>query len=149
LIDITRVDAEAEVVEASDTEKVEAPNYKHPLRGSWAAMRQRCNNPNHHRYHVYGERGISVFSAWDHRDGFTAFRDWVEETLGPRPSDQHTLDRVNNDGDYEPGNLRWATSLEQNRNTTRQTNPWVLAWIRENYPEVYAEALDALGLSSR
>jgi len=81
------------------------PEYK-----IWAAMKERCYRKNDKRYHRYGGRGITVYPEW--RDSFQAFYDYI----GPRPSPKHTLDRINNDGNYEPGNVRWATQEEQANN---------------------------------
>lgn len=82
----------------------------HPLYGVWSSMIQRCTNPNVKCYRHYGGRGIKVCDRW--RRSFRAFADDVEE----RPSPRHTLDRIDNDGDYEPGNVRWATKSEQRIN---------------------------------
>lgn len=73
-------------------------------------MLHRCYNPANSHYADYGGRGIRVCDAW--RESFEAFlRD-----VGRRPSPAHTLDRVDNDGDYAPGNVRWATWVEQASN---------------------------------
>lgn len=80
---------------------------------AWAGMLQRCRNPKNAAYPDYGGRGITVCDAW--RDSFEAFY----ADLGPRPSARHSIDRIDNDGNYEPGNCRWATAKEQNRNTRR------------------------------
>lgn len=77
---------------------------------TWKNMRRRCHNLNDHRYHDYGGRGINVYERW--RESFQEFYDYI----GPRPSKSHTLDRINNNGNYEPGNVRWATIEEQYRN---------------------------------
>jgi hypothetical protein len=77
---------------------------------AWSGMWSRCTNPNKRDYPRYGGRGISVSEEW--RDFENFYRD-----LGPRPSPDHSLDRENNDGNYEPGNVRWATSEVQRRNT--------------------------------
>lgn len=84
----------------------------------WCGIKKRCYNPNYKQYGDYGGRGIKVDERWL-RD-FQAFLDDV----GHRPTPRHTLDRFpNNDGDYAPGNVRWATRSEQARNTSR--NVWV------------------------
>lgn len=80
----------------------------------WSAMRNRCNNPNDKRYSSYGGRGVSVCQEWN--ESFEAF----DRDMGPKPSPKHTLDRINNDGNYEPSNCRWATD-EQQRNNRRST----------------------------
>lgn len=76
---------------------------------AWLAMQQRCFNKKCPEYKNYGGRGISVAAAW--RTDFLAFLSHV----GQRPSGR-TLDRINNNGNYEPGNVRWATKCEQQLN---------------------------------
>lgn len=91
-------------------------NFRHGLIGTpeykcWISVKSRCFNPKHTSYSDYGGRGIGVHPEWV--DDFKAFYDHV----GPRPSPLHSLDRYpDNDGDYEPGNVRWATIAEQNVN---------------------------------
>jgi hypothetical protein len=85
---------------------------KSPEHRAWVHMKQRCTNPNKREYPHYGGRGIKVCAEWMH--SFSAFYRHV----GPRPSARHSLDRINVNGDYEPGNVRWATHQEQINNTT-------------------------------
>jgi len=80
---------------------------------AWRNMMQRCYNPNIKDYRNYGNRGINVHMPWHRFQKFIADRD---AEIGPRPSPRHSLDRIDNDGNYEPGNIRWATPPEQARN---------------------------------
>jgi hypothetical protein len=80
----------------------------------WGSIVDRCCNLRSPYYHRYGGRRIGLYTPW--RTDPKAFIDYVETTLGPRPSKQHSIDRINNDGNYEPGNLRWATRSEQAQN---------------------------------
>lgn len=78
---------------------------------TWLHLKERCLNPNHHKSQDYLGRGIKVCDAW--KNSFeTFYRD-----MGDKPSPKHSIDRINNDGDYEPGNCRWATMLQQASNT--------------------------------
>lgn len=103
------------------------------LYGVWCMMRRRCSNPSSHNYKHYGARGIRVCERW--MNDFNAFI----QDMGPRPAGQ-SLDRINNDGNYEPSNCRWATPTEQ-RNNRRTDNEVLIefngksqnqsAWERE------------------
>lgn len=88
-----------------------SPEYR-----AWTAMRERCNYPKAVGYKNYGGRGITVCAEW--QEDFQAFFDHI----GPRPSPKHSVDRVDNEGHYEPGNVRWATRAEQARNTRAYKN---------------------------
>lgn len=83
-----------------------SPEYR-----SWKAMLERCRNSNAPNWHLYGGRGIAVCERWRGSDGFVHFL----ADMGSRPQGT-SLDRINNDGDYEPGNCRWATATEQSSN---------------------------------
>lgn len=79
---------------------------------SWYAMKQRCLNPNNRSYASYGARGITVCERW------MDFRDFFAD-MGPRP-DGMSIERLDSNGNYEPGNCCWATTPEQNANRVQQ-----------------------------
>jgi hypothetical protein len=81
-----------------------------PEYSAWCSMVRRCCNPRTEHFELYGGRGIAVCQAW--RNDFVAFfRD-----MGTRPSPKHSLDRIDSNGNYEPSNCRWATTVVQSRN---------------------------------
>ena len=82
---------------------------------SWNDMKTRCYNKHRHNYKYYGGRGIKVCKRW--RDSFSDFL----QDMGRKPSPKHSIDRINNDGNYEPGNCRWATHSQQMRNRRPQS----------------------------
>lgn len=87
------------------------PDGKHtPEYKAWIHARRRCTTPHDPAYKHYGGRGIRVCDEW--MQSFAKFYDHI----GPRPTEQHSLDRIDNDGHYEPGNVRWATKSEQAAN---------------------------------
>ena len=98
----------------SDCRAANAANagWKHPLYMTWKKMKARCSDPNLDSYNSYGGRGIKVCKRWD--DSLYDFAD----DMGEKP-DGYTLDRIDNDGDYEPDNCRWSTNEEQLSNTRR------------------------------
>lgn len=109
---------------------------------SWEAMLGRCYKPNTNDYALYGGAGITVCAEWRHSfDAFLAY-------MGPKPTPKHSIDRIDSKGNYEPGNVRWATMREQNanrRNTVRITVEGRTATIQEwsditgvSYYKIYA-----------
>ena len=80
---------------------------------TWVHMKSRCYNPRVPEYKWYGARGIKMCESW--KDSFEAFL----ADVGPKPGRGYSIDRIDNDGDYEPGNVRWATQAEQTANQQR------------------------------
>lgn len=104
-----------------DETRSSSPEYR-----SWRSMIQRCHLDTAPNYRLYGGRGITVCEQWRGKSGFLQFyRD-----MGPRPMGT-SLDRIDNDGHYEPGNCRWATAKEQRAN-------------QRNSPELHAMRVDNL-----
>lgn len=83
---------------------------RHSLYSTWRGMIDRCRNEENSNYENYGGRGIDVFQRWV--DDFWEFYDW----MGDKPSDRHSLDRIDTNKGYRPFNVRWATPQEQSRN---------------------------------
>lgn len=84
--------------------------HRSPEYRSWSHMKGRCYCESDPGYHNYGGRGIGMHEDW--REDFQAFFDYI----GPRPGPGFSVDRIDNDGNYEPGNVRWATQKQQSRN---------------------------------
>jgi hypothetical protein len=83
---------------------------------AWVKMRDRCNNPKNNRYYCYGAIGVSVCELWN-----TDYASFLAH-VGRKPTPRHTLDRwPNPNGNYEPGNVRWATAKEQANNKRKHT----------------------------
>lgn len=82
---------------------------------TWSNMIDRCERHGNRQFADYGGRGVTVCARW--RESFAAFL----ADMGRKPSPDHSIDRVNNDGNYEPGNCRWATRMEQRANSRVRT----------------------------
>jgi hypothetical protein len=104
-----------ETAVAFNTTHGAAPKVGHTAEyNSWMGMKARCLNPRDPSWENYGGRGITVCERW--LSGFDLF--FLD--MRPKPSTDHSIDRIDNDGNYEPGNCRWATRSQQNKNTRRQ-----------------------------
>lgn len=88
---------------------------------SWHSMNRRCYDKNFRSYPWYGEKGIKVCEEWNQSNGISSLDNFIRD-MGKRP-EGCTLDRIDPEKDYEPANCRWATDLEQGRNTSR--NVWI------------------------
>jgi len=101
----------------------EARSFNHLIHGmtdspeklAWNHMIQRCYDPNGSQWKNYGGRGIKVCERWR-----TSFLNFLAD-IGCKPSPQHSIDRINNDGNYESDNCRWATASEQRQNQRKKT----------------------------
>lgn len=82
-----------------------------PLYKIWSDIKKRCNNPNSKAYRNYGARGIKISQEWE--NDYLTFK----ADIGERPSPDHEIDRIDNDGDYRKGNCRWVTHTENMKNT--------------------------------
>lgn len=92
---------------------------KQPEYQIWSQIKQRTRNVNSKKYESYGGRGIEMCDRW-----YNSYQSFIDD-MGRRPDSKHSLDRINNDGNYEPGNCRWVTAKIQNLNkrTTAVINP--------------------------
>jgi len=111
--------------------KMMFPYKRHPSNyyyACWQNIKARCYKTDHYAYKDYGARGITLHKSWHtdydlgyYSDAFSHFVTGILEEIGERPPGL-SLDRVDNDGNYEPGNLRWATAKQQANNKTRKEN---------------------------
>ncbi|MEJ8025467.1 hypothetical protein WKH82_08340 [Acinetobacter baumannii] len=104
---------------------------------TWKSMKARCNNPNAKGYENYGGRGIKICDRWQE-----SYENFLED-MGTRPPNT-TLDRINNDGNYEPSNCRWATKKDQSNN--RRSNH-IVTYKGKNV--TIAQLAEKLGIDRR
>lgn len=105
-------------------EKASENAYKHGHSGyneskeyrTWCNMKIRCYNKNHNRFEHYGGKGIKVCDRW-----LNSFENFLAD-MGNAPSSEYSIDRINNDGDYDPNNCRWATASEQINNSSNKNS---------------------------
>ncbi len=102
---------------------------KHPHYKRWVSMNLRCNNPKDQGYHNYGARGITVCPEW--QDVPNKYVEYVSK-LPNAGKPGYSIDRIDNNGNYEPGNIKWSTTHEQNsnmrRNTIKQSGEEHITW---------------------
>lgn len=87
-----------------------------PIYHVWSNMKRRCTDPNMIQYKDYGGRGVTVCDRW-----LNSFEDFLTD-VGEPPTPKHTIDRIDNSKGYEPGNVKWSTREEQNRNKRSNKN---------------------------
>lgn len=85
-----------------------------PTYNNWVCMIQRCTNPKHKDFYNYGKRGVTVCERW-----LGSFANFLAD-MGTRPTLQHSIDRIDSNGNYEPSNCRWATPKEQGANKRKR-----------------------------
>ncbi|MET3790669.1 hypothetical protein [Aquamicrobium terrae] len=90
--------------------------HQHELYRTWYGMVQRCINPENKDYYRYGGRGITVCPRWEIGESELSGLECFIADIPDRPSKRHSIDRIDNNRGYEPGNVRWATGRQQNRN---------------------------------
>lgn len=115
-----------------------------PEHRAWVDMRHRCENENLEAYRDYGGRGISVCARWKTFDLFLA-------DMGKRPSAKHSIDRIDVNGNYEPGNCRWATKSVQSHNKRAKSNTGELciSWCESRKAYAWAVSKDGQKLRGR
>ncbi len=86
---------------------------KTKMHSRWKSMKQRCFNENHPRYADWGGRNITVCEEW--KDDYITYKNYID-SLENAHKEEYTVDRINNNGNYEPGNMKWSTPAEQNLN---------------------------------
>ena len=115
-------------------------NKKSPEYKVWCGMKDRCSNEANKHFNDYGGRGIVVCEKW--RSDFSAFL----SDMGPRPSEKHSIDRIDNNSGYEPGNCRWATASEQALNKRARLPSYRIMVDGVPLNKIAKEASEKLGI---
>ena len=114
------------------TKHGDSANYKtNYIRRLWNNIKVRCYNQNSPLYKYYGGRGIKMFKPWI--DNYIVFKNWILTNLGERPTNKHSIDRINVNGNYIPRNLRWATKEKQAQNMRTSTNKNIVKCLFIDY----------------
>lgn len=98
---------------ASSARAIKHGRSRTPVYNIWKCIKARCNKPSHDAFERYGGRGITICERWEN-----SFDNFLSD-MGERPSSSHSIDRINNDIGYNKDNCRWATRIEQSRNTSK------------------------------
>lgn len=112
---------------------------KHWSYNLWCGIKRRCYNKNEESYHRYGGRGIIMHAEWVN----TAWRfaQYLDENLGPKPSPRHSIDRIENNENYEPGNLQWSLPVPQMYNS-RVVSPVAMINDKKNTKRMRFKSID-------
>lgn len=115
-----------------------------PEHSSWGHMMQRCYNKNNNMYEFYGAKGVKVCDRWHE------FKNFLDD-MGEKPTSEHSIDRIDVYGNYEPDNCRWATREQQDRNTRlRRTNKTGVKGVYfEKQTQMYRASIGVRGKSYR
>lgn len=126
------------------------PRKKHGMDGTsvyraWISLKARCNNRKDKDYYKYGGRGISVCDRWQ-----KSFENFYKD-MGNKPTPNHSIDRINNNGNYEPSNCRWATARQQrvNRRTSNKTGVPGVYPVTRHYRYVHYRVCIYVGSRSK
>jgi len=104
--------------------------YKHPLYNIWHGMKNRCYNVKHDSYKYYGARGVTICDRW-----LRSFSNFVED-MGSRPSKDFQIDRIDNNGNYEPSNCRWAS---RSANAHNRSTSWGIQVDYEKWNDIMSK----------
>lgn len=128
--------------------ELQASRYKgvkqYPEYAVWCSMISRCTNANQKSYPRYGGRGISVCDEWRNGDGTKSGFECFIGSVGRRPDKSYSIERIDNSGNYEPSNCKWATKAEQDRN--KRDNHWV---VFRGQRMILADAIRLSGLAPK